>query len=161
MSTMSKNTALATELGKLFQHVDKTATINNSWEDMLIDNARRVSTPFVLQMLNQMGIGKDTTAPFRMFENACGPGVVAPALQQMIKPDVLKQSSILCGDFSEPSVGLVKKRIDNEGWINTEAKRIDGQKTGLADGQFTHVATNFGYHVIPDSEAALDGKVFL
>jgi len=155
---MNKNTALGTELGKLFENVDKTAATNKSWEDMLIDNARRVSTPFALQMLNQMGLGEDTAAPFTLFENACGPGVVAPALQQTIKPDVLKQSSILCGDFSEPSVGLVKKRIDNEGWINTEAKRIDGQKTGLADGQFTHVVTSFGYHVIPDSEAALDGN---
>ncbi len=32
------------------------------------------------------------------------------------------------------------------------------QKTGLADSSFTHVATNIGFHVVPDSEAALSGK---
>ena len=32
------------------------------------------------------------------------------------------------------------------------------QNTGFADGAFTHVATNLGMHVMPDSEAALNGE---
>ncbi|KAK3985185.1 S-adenosyl-L-methionine-dependent methyltransferase [Cladorrhinum sp. PSN332] len=156
---MAVSATMAKELDKFFQNINKIPTVNNTWEGVLLDNAQRVSTPLVMQMLNQMGINKNTTTPFRMFENACGAGVVAPVLQQMIKPEVLKQSSILCGDFSEPAVGLAKKRIESEGWINTEAQRIDGQNTGLADGQFTHVTTNIGYHVIPDSEKALDESI--
>lgn len=33
------------------------------------------------------------------------------------------------------------------------------KKTGLPDGAFTHVATNIGFHVVPDSQAALNGEV--
>ncbi|KAK4159825.1 putative methylase [Cladorrhinum sp. PSN259] len=158
-AAMATPATMAKELDKFFQNINKMPTANNTWEDVLLENAHRVSTPLVMQMLNQMGINKDTATPFRMFENACGAGVVAPVLQRLIKPEVLKQSSILCGDFSEPAIGLVKRRIESEGWTNTEAQRIDGQKTGLADGQFTHVTTNIGYHVIPDSEAALDETI--
>jgi ubiquinone/menaquinone biosynthesis C-methylase UbiE len=31
------------------------------------------------------------------------------------------------------------------------------QKIVLPDASFTHVATNIGFHVVPDSEAALNG----
>lgn len=32
------------------------------------------------------------------------------------------------------------------------------QNTGLPSGEFSHVITNIGFQVIPDSKAALDGK---
>lgn len=39
-----------------------------------------------------------------------------------------------------------------------EPLRLTGkQKNGLPDRSFTHVATNIGFHVVPDSEAALNG----
>lgn len=161
----------ASELHKIYQSVQTAA--DNAWEDVLLENSRSVSTPLATRMLSQMGLGKDTNTPFRLLENACGAGVVAPLLQRIIKRDVLKESSILCGDFSDPLVGLARKRIESEGWVNTKATKIDaqvqhtpatspccaksGQKTGLADGAFTHVATNIGFHVVPDSEAALNG----
>ena len=171
----------ASELDKLYQNIYrniKNAT-GSTWEKTLLDNARNVSTPLAIRMLVQMGLGEDTTAPFKLLENACGAGVVAPLLQQIIKPGILRQSSILCGDFSDQAVDLAKKRIEGEGWVSTKATKVDAQvrpasgsvgldslscshprqKTGLADGSFTHVATNIGFHVVPDSEAALSGKL--
>ncbi len=176
MNTASR----ASELDKLYQTIyqDTKNATGSTWENTVMDNARTVSTPLAIRMLVQMGLGEDTTTPFKLLENACGAGVVAPLLQQIIKPDVLKQSSILCGDFSDQAVELAKKRIETGGWVNTKAATVDaqvrpssgsigldflsysqmGQKTGLADGSFTHVATNIGFHVVPDSEAALSGK---
>ncbi|KAL2164870.1 hypothetical protein VTH06DRAFT_166 [Thermothelomyces fergusii] len=127
--------------------------------DMFLDNACRVSAPLAARLLKQMGLGEHTRTPFKLFENACGVGVVAPLLQQLIKPDVLKSSSLLCGDFSEQLVEVARQRSESEGWVNTEAKKVDGQKTGLPHGAFTHVATNIGFHVIPDSEAALNEAI--
>ena len=176
MNTASR----ASELDKLYQNIYrniKNAT-GSTWEKTLLDNARNVSTPLAIRMLVQMGLGEHTNAPFKLLENACGAGVVAPLLQQIIKPGILRQSSILCGDFSDQAVDLAKKRIEAEGWVSTKATKVDAQvrpssgsvgfgplscsqmrqKTGLADGSFTHVATNIGFHVVPDSEAALSGK---
>jgi len=115
----------ASELQKVYQNM-KTAA-GNAWEDILLENTRSVSTPLATRMLSQMGLGKDTSAPFRLLENACGAGVVAPLLQRIIKPEVLKLSSILCGDFSDQVVELAKKRIESEGWVNTQATKVDGQ----------------------------------
>ncbi|GAB1319398.1 hypothetical protein MFIFM68171_09608 [Madurella fahalii] len=150
--------AAAAELQKVYANAGKGVTASE-FEETVLDNGRRVSTPLVMRLLSQMGLGNDTDKPFRLFENACGAGVVAPALQKLIKPDVLKQSSILCGDFSEPLVTLAKSRMENEGWLNTEVRRIDAQKTGLASGSFSHVATNIAFHVMPDSEAAVDEAI--
>ncbi|KAK4125712.1 S-adenosyl-L-methionine-dependent methyltransferase [Parathielavia appendiculata] len=154
---MMGTAAVREELQKFYQNAK--AAQGGAFEEMLLENARNVSAPMALRMLTQMGFDKNTSTPIKLLENACGAGVVAPMLQQIIKPEVLKQSSILCGDFSEPMVELVKKRIESEGWVNTEAVKVDAQNTGLADASFTHVATNIGYHVVPDSEAALNESI--
>ncbi|KAL1842325.1 hypothetical protein VTJ49DRAFT_5493 [Mycothermus thermophilus] len=148
-------TVQASELRNVYNPSSKK-TADNAWEETWIENSRRVSTPLAAQMLEQMGISASTTAPFRLLENACGAGVVAPFLQRIIQPDVLRQSSIVCGDFSDKMVGLAEGRIQREGWINTKALRVDAQKLDFEDDTFTHVATNLGFHVVPDSEAALD-----
>ncbi|KAK0715216.1 S-adenosyl-L-methionine-dependent methyltransferase [Lasiosphaeris hirsuta] len=144
----------ARELQKLFQNIQGAA--GDSWEETLLDSARRVSAPLAIRMLDQIGLNKDTAAAFRILDNGCGVGVVASELQSMIKPEVLQQSSILCGDFSEPIVGLVQKRIEEEGWINTEMRQIDAQNIDFDAASFTHVTMNIGFHVVPDSEAALN-----
>ncbi|KAK4151020.1 S-adenosyl-L-methionine-dependent methyltransferase [Chaetomidium leptoderma] len=147
----------ATELHKLFHNFK--GALGSGWEDVILENARRVSTPLAVRLLSQMGVDKDTNTPFKLLENACGAGVVAPVLQQTVKPEVLKQSSIVCGDFSDQVIGLAKRRMESEGWINTEVTKVDAQKIPFADGAFTHVATNIGFHVVPDSEAALNEAI--
>ncbi|KAK0655332.1 hypothetical protein B0T16DRAFT_486914 [Cercophora newfieldiana] len=61
--------------------------------------------------------------------------------------------------FSQPVIGLVQKRIKEEKWVNTEATTIDAQKTDLPSSAFTHTTMNIGFHVIPDSSAALDESI--
>ncbi|KAK4134466.1 S-adenosyl-L-methionine-dependent methyltransferase [Trichocladium antarcticum] len=157
---MSTAASRASALHKLFQNADKTvAGSPSAWEKVLLGSAQHVSTPLAARLLGQMGLGRETGGAVRVFENACGVGVVAPLLQQTLAPEVLGQSRIVCGDFSEQVVGLVRGRAEREGWVNTEAERVDAQKMRFDDGAFTHVATNIGFHVVPDSEAALDEAI--
>jgi ubiquinone/menaquinone biosynthesis C-methylase UbiE len=112
-------------MNKFFQNIK--GAVGSTWEETLLLNTNRVSTPLAKRMLIQMGLGNDTNVPFRLFENACGAGVIAPVLQQLIPPDILKQSSVLCGDFSEQLIGLARKRAESERWINTTVSVIDAQ----------------------------------
>lgn len=123
---MSKYTATREAvLQKYFNNLEANA--GSAWEELLLSSASRVSMPLATRMLSQMGFDNETLTPFKILENACGVGVVAPILQQIIKPGILQQSSIVCGDFSEEVVGLAKKRIESEGWVNTEATKVDAQ----------------------------------
>ncbi|KAK5657642.1 hypothetical protein OQA88_2714 [Cercophora sp. LCS_1] len=133
--------------------------IGASWEDVLLDNARRVSAPLAIRMLDQIGLNSATSTPFKLFDSGCGAGVVAAEVHRVVQPSVLAKSSVLCGDYSEQVIGLVKKRIEGEGWIGTEARKVDAQKTELESASFTHMTMNIGFHVVPDSEAALDEAI--
>jgi protein-L-isoaspartate O-methyltransferase len=124
-STAASAAARETEMHKFFNNFK--ALGGSAFEEVLLENARRVSMPLATRMLSQMGLTEATETPFKVFENACGVGVIAPILQQIVKPDVLKQSSILCGDFSEQLIELAKKMIEKQGWENTEARQIDAQ----------------------------------
>ncbi|KAK0721617.1 S-adenosyl-L-methionine-dependent methyltransferase [Lasiosphaeria miniovina] len=145
------------ELQRIFKNVP--SAFGNSWFETLLDHSRRLSEPLAARMLSQMGLGKATSKPFKLFDNACGSGPVPSELHRLIPPAVLAQSSILCGDFSEQMVQMVQKRAESEAWTNVEAKVIDAQNNGLATASFTHVATNIGFHCVPDSKAALDEAI--
>lgn len=123
MSTVASTRAA--ELHKLYNSVDHLAE-ESEWE-AIVDGARPVTTPIAERLLAQMGLGRETEVPVRVLENACGTGIVAPILQQALKSDILQRSSILCGDFSDRMVGIVKKRIEKERWVNTRAEKVDGQ----------------------------------
>ena len=99
-----------------------------SWEENVLDGLRRFSAPFAVELLEQMGLGRETTEPFKLFDNACGPGVVAAQVVNLVKPEVMRQSSILCGDFSEPMISIALKTIEKEGWgAFVKARRVDAQ----------------------------------
>ncbi|CAK7208047.1 hypothetical protein SEUCBS139899_010881 [Sporothrix eucalyptigena] len=106
-------------------------------------------------MLQAAGLDSSTGTPFTLLDHACGSGVTAAILNRAVGRSLLEKSSILCADVSEPMVDLVKRRIANEGWINTTAERRDAQSSGLPNGFFTHVTIGMGLHIIPDPDAAL------
>lgn len=164
------------ELNKFFKNVGSLIG-----PDVLLDHSHRVSEQLAARMLDQMGLTQEAATPFKLFDNACGIGAVNFEIHKRIQHEVLQKSSILCGDFTEQLLVMTEKVARDEGWINTEVKTIDGQvslfeetsypagstwadktdalqNTGLPSGEFTHVTTNIGFQVIPDSKAALDGK---
>lgn len=129
---MTNTTRTAKELHKLFNNFRTLG--GSALEQVFLDNAQRVSGPLALAMVAQMGLTEHTTTPFTLLENACGVGVVAPILQQIVKPELLGESKIVCGDFSEQVVGLAKQRLEREKWVNTEVKQVDAQVSVLSVG---------------------------
>jgi len=94
-----------------------------------------------------------------IFDNACGTGIVASLLHQILPEENLKSMDLVCGDISTGMVDAVKQRIEENGWKGAKAQVIDGMHTGFPDNHFTHVITNFGIMLMPEPEDAL-GECF-
>lgn len=101
------------------------------WQDFLIETMQSISAPLARRMLAQAGLGSGTTQPYRLLEQGCGMGVVAPLLHEAVPGKVRERSSVLCADFSAPLVEAVKGRITKEGWVNCEAQVVDAQVSAV------------------------------
>lgn len=99
----------------------------DDWQQFLIETMRSISAPLAQRALAQVGLGAGTTEPYRLLEQGCGLGVVAPLLHEAVPRGVQERSSVLCGDFSAPLVEAVKGRIEKEGWVNCDARVVDAQ----------------------------------
>ncbi|KAI7782822.1 Aklanonic acid methyltransferase DnrC [Diaporthe eres] len=137
------------------------SSYGEDWQQFLIETMRSISAPLAQKALAQVGLGAGTTEPYRLLEQGCGMGVVAPMLHETVPMEVQEKSSVLCGDFSAPLVEVVKGRIAKEGWVNCEAQVVDAQNSGLPSESFTHVVGNIVYHTIPNSLAALKDSIRL
>ncbi|KAB5555035.1 S-adenosyl-L-methionine-dependent methyltransferase [Coniochaeta sp. 2T2.1] len=125
----------------------------------MLEFVATVSAPLASKMLTQIGLDKTRTEGFKLLDNGAGLGVVAAEIHRMVDRDVLAQSKIISGDFSESAVEFVRKLVEKEGWKETEARIVDAQKTGFPDNEFSHLTMNIGFHVVPDSEAALKESI--
>ena len=114
------------ELQKLFK-----GSLPEHFKKMQSDILGQVSRPLVMRMLDQIGLTKESTTPFVLFDNACGMGLVASELSSRIESEVLAKSSVLSGDISEGFVSFVRDRIEKEGWLNAEAKVVDAQASTI------------------------------
>jgi ubiquinone/menaquinone biosynthesis C-methylase UbiE len=92
----------------------------------LLKHEHLMSKPAKL-MLSEMGFDGNDTASFKLLDHACGVGMVAKQLHELVSRDIIKKSSILCADFSESMVDMCKQRGPLEGWVNTEAVVMDAQ----------------------------------
>lgn len=107
------------------------SSYGEDWQQFLIETMRSISAPLAQKALAQVGLGAGTTEPYRLLEQGCGMGVVAPMLHETVPMEVQEKSSVLCGDFSAPLVEAVKGRIAKEGWVNCEAQVVDAQVSVL------------------------------
>ncbi|EXM04814.1 S-adenosyl-L-methionine-dependent methyltransferase [Fusarium oxysporum II5] len=118
--------------------------------------ASKTMMPHLIKPLpTQMGISENASKPVKFLDNACGSGVLTHAVQQALPKDILEKSTFLCADASDGMVSVSKKRLDTEGWVNTEVKKLDATNTGLPEKSFTHVGLGLALHVIPDPNAVL------
>lgn len=99
----------------------------DDWQQFLIETMRFISAPLAQRALAQVGLGGGATEPYRLLEQGCGLGVVAPLLHEAVPRAVQERSSVLCGDFSAPLVEAVKGRIEKEGWVSCDARVVDAQ----------------------------------
>lgn len=116
----SKPLSGASAMQKILQQ-----SYGDDWEEFLVETMRSVSSPLARRALAQVGLGAGTTEPYRLLEQGCGLGVVAPLLHETVPREVQQKSSVLCGDFSAPLVEAVKGRMAKQGWVNCEAQVVD------------------------------------
>lgn len=124
MSTASTTTAKPLSGASAMQNILQQS-YGDDWEEFLVETMRSVSSPLARRALAQVGLGEGTTEPYRLLEQGCGLGVVAPLLHETVPREVQERSSVLCGDFSAPLVEAVKGRMAKEGWVNCEAQVVD------------------------------------
>ncbi|KAH6890630.1 S-adenosyl-L-methionine-dependent methyltransferase [Thelonectria olida] len=117
--------------------------------------SRGVLRPIINPLLLQLGLTEKTTTPFDLLDGACGTGLLTQEVQDRVPKDVLAKSSFLCSDFSDQMVGIVNKRIEAEGWVNTKTAVLDAKNTGLPDNSFSHVGLGLSLHLIPGPDAVL------
>ncbi|KAL8688019.1 MAG: hypothetical protein Q9218_005962 [Villophora microphyllina] len=119
-------------------------------------NAEIITGAFARTLIEKAGLLSPSAEPLSILDNACGTGVVANALHELLDQSTKDKMDLTCGDFAEPMLKTLRERIQENGWERTEARLVDAQKTKLPDATFTHVLTNFAIMGLPDPTAALN-----
>lgn len=87
-------------------------------------------------LLEQMGLSSAAAdevharQPIRLLDSACGPGVFTREVQEALRRtaegrEVLARSRFVCADSSQGLVDIARRRIEEEGWVNAEARVAD------------------------------------
>ncbi|KAL8819587.1 MAG: hypothetical protein Q9223_002006 [Gallowayella weberi] len=118
-------------------------------------NNEVITGPFAREMIKKAGLLNPNLDNLTVLDNACGTGVVAAALHDLMDDATKKRMKLTCGDFAEPMLNACKRRIEENAWPHTEGRKVDAQKTGLPDESFSHVLTNFAIMGLQDPTAAL------
>ncbi|KAI4200968.1 MAG: hypothetical protein LQ350_003537 [Teloschistes chrysophthalmus] len=120
-------------------------------------NSEIITGAFARTLIEKAGLLEPGQEPLAILDNACGTGVVTNALHALLDEGTKERMDLVCGDFSEPMLETLSKRIADNGWERTKARMVDAQKTMLPKARFTHVLTNFAVMGLPDPTAALNG----
>ncbi|KXH60640.1 methyltransferase domain-containing protein [Colletotrichum nymphaeae SA-01] len=141
----------------IFRSMDKT--IGAHWEETMIEMSRTMMVPLNARLMKQMGLGQHTTEPIAFLDSACGAGPATQELFKVVSREVLEKSDVLCADGSPMMVGLVERRIREEGWVGARARVLDAMDSGLAENSLTHVVIGLGLHLIPRPDKTIKDVV--
>ncbi|KAK1985496.1 methyltransferase domain-containing protein, partial [Colletotrichum cereale] len=133
--------------------------IGSHWEETMIDVSRTMMAPLNAPLIAQMGLGAETDEPIAFLDSACGAGPATQELYKAVPRQVLEKSEVVCGDKTDMMVDLVKRRIEDEGWVGAQGRVIDAMDSGLKSDSFTHVAISLGLHVIPRPDTVIKDVV--
>jgi SAM-dependent methyltransferase len=86
----------------------------------------------------------------RVLELACGAGDVGLRAAEAVGPG----GRVLCTDFAEPMVDLVRERAAERGLGNVEARVVDAQQPELGE-RFDAILCRLGLMLLPDPGRAL------
>ncbi|KAI0161938.1 S-adenosyl-L-methionine-dependent methyltransferase [Hypoxylon sp. FL1284] len=106
-------------------------------------------------LLAQVGLNESTSRPFTLLDNACGTGPVVAHLQDHIDEELLSKSKIVCADFNENFVDILRRRVAHHGWANIETAVVDAQHSEFSNLSFSHVTINFAMQIVPKPEDVL------
>ncbi|KAL6866865.1 S-adenosyl-L-methionine-dependent methyltransferase [Trichoderma novae-zelandiae] len=140
-------------------HLQAVAQTQGSFEQDFIRLSRGIMRLLVEPLVAHMGFDDTVTEPVVLLDSACGSGVLTQEVQAALSDEVLGRSSFTCADHAAGMVGLVKKRIVDEEWVNAEAKVLDAMDTGLPDSSFSHVGVALALHLTPDPDAVVKGRI--
>lgn len=101
--------------------------------------AERLTGPVATPLLEHAGLTKTITKPIHVLDMACGTGVVSAHFHQALQamgPEAQDKVHLSCADISAPQIGYMRKRIEAQGWKNTDAVQMN------AEVGFLSVTTN-------------------
>ncbi|PTB64785.1 S-adenosyl-L-methionine-dependent methyltransferase [Trichoderma citrinoviride] len=137
------------------EHLKDAAQAQDSFEQDFIRLSHGIMKIIVEPLVNHMGFYKTVAEPVVLLDSACGSGVLTQEVQAALSDEVLAASSFTCADNAVGMVDLVKRRIVDEKWVNTEARVLDAMNTGLPDNTFSHVGVALALHLTPDPDAVV------
>ncbi|KAI1652951.1 hypothetical protein F4813DRAFT_287321 [Daldinia decipiens] len=70
---------------------------------------------------------ESTSEPFTLLDNACGTGPIVAHLQDHIDSKLLLKSKVVCADFNQNFVNILKRRATGYNWTNLETAVVDAQ----------------------------------
>ena len=111
--------------------------------------------PIVTKLVDYSGV-YEAQAPRRVFDSACGSGIVTAVL--LASGKLAADDSILAGDIAAPQIEQLQKRVASSGWTNVEAKVVDAQDTKLESDSFDAVIISYGVMLMPRPDDALKGS---
>lgn len=106
--------------------------------------SERLTGTFAMPLVEQSGILSSKERPLIILDNACGTGVLSDKLHKSLDGEAKSSMQLTCSDISEVMLEIIKRRINEEGWKNTETKIVDAQKTDLPSSHYSHVFAAFG-----------------
>lgn len=110
-----------------------------NYRDLAIAASRGILSHMASPLIAQMGISKATSTPIALLDSACGSGVVTQEVHKVLAREILDRSSILCADVTPAMTEIVKWRVENEPWVNTETRTLDAMvKPRCLGGQVDH-----------------------
>ena len=89
----------------------------------------------------------------RVLELACGAADVGLRAAEAVGPG----GRVVCSDFAEPMVDVVRERAESLGLAQVEARILDAEDLQLGDERFDCVLCRFGYMLMADPGRALRG----
>ena len=125
---------------------------DGSQEDRFLCAAKGMLVPIGTPLLEHMGLAQDYSSPVALLDMCCGTGLIRQEVGKTLAKDVLGKSSFVSADKSELMVDMVKRRIESEGWINTEARVLDAQ----VRPPFFFLKPRGGWHLGYDAANLLD-----
>ena len=177
----AKPTPMADTLANEFSRVGGNGDGTDAATKELVRATQTAMGRLASPLLTQLGITSEASDAMVMLDSACGSGAMTQEVQRLVPRETLQRSRFVCADSAEGLVRVVNSRIEDEGWVNTEARVLDAtvrqisiyflfhtrdmanfmlqtKNTGLPRKSFSHVVLGLALHLIPNPDDALQGR---
>ncbi|KAF9870713.1 hypothetical protein CkaCkLH20_11815 [Colletotrichum karsti] len=96
--------------------------------------------------------------PVRVIDMCCGTGVVSGCVQRMVREMGGREGEkleLVCADSSEAQLGVVREKIEREGWVGVDVALCDIMDQKFEDGSFDVVICAMAIMLIADPYKAV------